>query len=116
VADGINVALRAIDDVWNEVKTGPFIARDLGGKIDRFPDVGYQNAQRLAQLGRELVENFDTLDFAALPGDLAVTAAIARAALHCGPAARNGTGSLSTPQERAGFLCSRRRRTPAALR
>jgi uncharacterized protein (DUF885 family) len=78
VTSAINAALRAIDDVWNEVKTGPFIARELGERIDRLPDAGYQNAQRLAEYGRELLERFDTLDFAALPADLAITAAVAR--------------------------------------
>lgn len=78
MSDAINVALRAIDEVWNEVKTGPFVARELGGRIDRLPDVDYGNAQRLAQLGREVLERLDTLEFAALPSDLAITAAIAR--------------------------------------
>lgn len=74
----MNLALKVIDEVTTERGRSPFAALAQGIMPTSLPDLGYDEAVRVAKLGAELLKRADAVDAAALPGDLGLTFEIAR--------------------------------------
>src|SRR3546814_10584396 len=74
----MNLALKIIDGVTAERGRSPFAALAQGIMPTSLPDLGYDEAVRVAELGSELLKRADAVDAAALPGDLGLTFEIAR--------------------------------------
>src|SRR3546814_10321547 len=69
----MNLALKIIDGVTAERGRSPFAALAQGIMPTSLPDLGYDEAVRVAELGSELLKRADAVDAAALPGDLGLT-------------------------------------------
>src|SRR5437868_3648350 len=79
VADpNLSAALSVIDQTWNEVRKDPLIALSIGEQPSHLPDLGYEEAERMAAVGEALLQRIKAIDVAALPGDLGLTVEIAR--------------------------------------
>src|SRR3546814_13118095 len=74
----MNLALKIIDGVTAERGRSPFAALAQGIMPTSLPDLGYDEAVRVAELGSELLKRADAVDAAALPGDPGLTFEIAR--------------------------------------
>ena len=74
----MNLALKIIDDVTAEVNRSPLAGLAKGIMPTRLPDISYDEAVRVAALGEALLRRMETIDVAALPGDLGLTFEVAR--------------------------------------
>lgn len=70
-------ALSLIERVWHEL-CADGLAWAVGKLPDRLPDLSFDAAVRRARLGEELLRKIDAVDSANLPGEIALTLAIAR--------------------------------------
>src|SRR3546814_20853128 len=74
----MNLALKIIDGVTAERGRSPFAALAQGIMPTSLPDLGYDEAVRVAELGSELLKRADAVDAAALPGHPGLTFQIPR--------------------------------------
>lgn len=77
-ASSLGTALRIVDDAWVEVRRGSWVKLQIGGPLDRLPDLSYAEAERRAQLGRGLLARIEALDLDALPPDIGLTVRLVR--------------------------------------
>lgn len=71
-------AERIIESVWQEMQRSPFVQRELGVPIDRFPEISEREAQRRAELGAVLLARCAALADAPLDDELRLTLDVAR--------------------------------------
>jgi uncharacterized protein (DUF885 family) len=72
------LALRLIDDAWEEVRRSPFVQQQLGTAAARLPEVSITEAQRRSRVGRSLLERLEALETLSLPHDVALTLRLVR--------------------------------------
>jgi uncharacterized protein (DUF885 family) len=71
-------AQQIIEAVWQEMQRSPFVQRELGLAIDRFPEISECEAQRRATLGAEVLARCVALADAPLDDELRLTLDVAR--------------------------------------
>jgi uncharacterized protein (DUF885 family) len=75
---GLGLALRIVDDGWEEVRSSLFVQRQLGISPSRLPEVSLGESQRRSEVGLNLLRRLDALDTSALPHELALTLRLVR--------------------------------------
>jgi uncharacterized protein (DUF885 family) len=73
-----DLALRVIDEAWEELRRRPFVQQQLGAAPFRLPDLSLDEAQRRSRAGRSLLERMDAIQMSTLPHDLALTLRLVR--------------------------------------
>jgi uncharacterized protein (DUF885 family) len=71
-ADTLAVANRVLADAWDVVRSSPFTALQIEGRITRMPDLGYDAAVASAATATALLARIDALDLDGLPAALSV--------------------------------------------
>ena len=74
----INVALRLIDDAWEELRRSPYVQERLGIAPLRLPDISITEVERRSRMGRSLLEGVAAINLDTLPHDLALTLRLVR--------------------------------------
>ena len=77
-ATALGAATRLLDDAWEEVRRSPWVRQQLGEPLDRLPDLSLKEAERRAQVGRELLQRFEALEIDALPPEIALSLRLVR--------------------------------------
>jgi uncharacterized protein (DUF885 family) len=72
------LALRIVDDAWEEVRRSVFIQQSLGAPITTLPQLSPGEAERRSAVGTSLLARVDAIDPAGLPHDLALTLRVVR--------------------------------------
>ncbi len=76
--NSVGEAQQIIESVWQEMQRSPFVQRELGLAIDRFPEISEREAQRRAALGAEVLGRCAALADAPLEDELRLTLEVAR--------------------------------------
>jgi uncharacterized protein (DUF885 family) len=74
----VDLALRIVDDAWEELRRSPFVQQQLGVVPVRLPDISLTEAERRSQVGRSLLERTAVIDTDRLPHSLALTLRLVR--------------------------------------
>ena len=74
----VGIALRVVDDAWEEARRGSYIQQNLGLLPTRLPDLSFAEAARKAEVGRSLLTRADAVDLDELPHDLALSLRLVR--------------------------------------
>jgi uncharacterized protein (DUF885 family) len=74
----LGLALRIVDDAWEELRRTPFVQQQLGVVPTRLPDLSLSEAERRSGVGRSLLERVDAINQDTLPHDLALTLRLVR--------------------------------------
>ena len=76
--DSVGLALAAVEDAWELVRTGPYVALGLGTPLHRLPDVSEAAVVRRSARAREVLAAIEAIDTADLPHELLLTVEVAR--------------------------------------
>jgi uncharacterized protein (DUF885 family) len=74
----IGLALRIVDDAWEELRRSLFVQLQLGVPPTRLPEVSLTEAERRSRVGRSLLDRAGAINPDALPHDLALTLRLVR--------------------------------------
>jgi uncharacterized protein (DUF885 family) len=83
VDEALAAASRIVDDAWDELRSRPFVQRQLGTALERLPDVSFAEAERRSAVGRSLLKRMGAVDCSALPHDLALSLRSVRFRAQC---------------------------------
>jgi uncharacterized protein (DUF885 family) len=78
MGEAVGVAVRAIQDAWEEARTGLYSAVSEERPVDRFADFSEEAALAASARAEAILERIATVDTSALPVDLATTLAVAQ--------------------------------------
>jgi uncharacterized protein (DUF885 family) len=72
------VALRLIDDAWEEVRRSLFVRQAMGAPLSSLPHVSLEECERRSAVGKALLARVDAIDPTGLPHDIALSLRLLR--------------------------------------
>jgi uncharacterized protein (DUF885 family) len=74
----LRTALSIIQTAWQELQRSPYVQQRMGGATEQLPDLSLGEAERRSAVGRSLLKLLESLEWHALPHDVALTLRLVR--------------------------------------